>query len=217
MKKAILFVAALLLLSVLTNAQNKKETNGSSSGNSGKCYDENTRIINIGIGLPRNYYGYTRNSYAVYHNSPAFSISYEQPWKQRLGPGFLGVGALFGFQTSSYKYNYYDWGNDHYWYKHSYKNFMLTGRATYHWDGLVFEKGEVYGGVLIGIRIQTYNFTTNSPDPDVIHYRAYNNTYVGPAFGAFAGARYYFKPKFGVYAEVGYGISFLTGGISLKL
>src|SRR4051812_19142364 len=100
MKKVILFVMALIILSVITNAQDKK--NSSSTNGGGKCFDENTRIVNLGLGLGAGYYSYA--GYAS-HRTPAFSLSYEQPYKKRLGPGFLGVGGYLGFQSARYRFD----------------------------------------------------------------------------------------------------------------
>jgi hypothetical protein len=39
----------------------------------------------------------------------------------------------------------------------------------------------------------------------------------GLIYGGFIGARYYFRDSFGVMGEAGYGLTYLTLGISLKL
>lgn len=175
----------------------------------GQCFDENTRIINVGLGIGgANYYvggGYTK--------SPAFSISYEQPWSKKLGPGFLGIGAYFGYQNAHYRNDYY---YSNYYYEHNWNYMMIAARGAYHWDVLNSDKGEVYGGALLGLRIQTYKYSTNNPNADAYYYRL-NEGSVYPVFSIFAGARWYFTKKVAVYGELGSGVSYLTAGISFKL
>jgi hypothetical protein len=187
-----------------------------------KCFDEKTHIINLGVGFGMNYYGgYSGYGYA-YRSSPAFSISYEQAIPKKLGPGYLGVGAYFGFQTSSSTYNYfYDKHGyyNQYYYKHSWNNFMVAARAAYHWDVLNFKNADIYAGVMIGARIQSYNYETNNPDPNPdinASYYKLNQGSAYPSLSAFVGARWYFVKNVALFGEFGYGISYVTGGLSFK-
>ena len=207
MKKAILFVLALILLSVVTNAQ------------SAKAFDENTKLVNVGVGLGLNYYGFTKNANAVYRRTPVICLSYEQPFKKRLGPGFLGIGAFASFQHSSYKYTDNYWANNEkYYYQHRYTNFVGAARAAYHWDGLNAENAEVYGGAIAGLRIQTYSYSSDYPGNND-YYRSSNSGGVYPVISVFAGARWYFVKKVAVYGELsgGSGIPWATGGLTFKL
>ena len=177
-----------------------------------RSFTENTRIVNIGIGSGGSRY-YSGVGGAEYGASPAFSLSYEQPWAERLGPGYLGVGAYFGYQNAHYRNNYYTSAN--YYYEHNWNYMMIAARAIYHWDVLNTEKAEVYGGAIIGLRIQTYNYSTNNPNANGDERLNEGNVY--PAFAIIAGARWYFAKKVAVYAELGSGISYLTVGLSFKL
>ena len=183
-----------------------------------KCFDGKTHIINLGVGLGNNYYsGYSGIGYG-YQSSPAFSISYEQAIPKKLGPGYLGVGAYFGFQTASSTYNYHygkNGYNNNYYYKNSWNNFMVAARAAYHWDVLNFKRADIYAGVMIGARIQTYNYETNNPDPYADNYRL-NQGSAYPSLSAFVGARWYFVKNVALFGEFGYGISYVTGGLSFK-
>ncbi|MDP1746943.1 MAG: hypothetical protein Q8L90_15315 [Bacteroidota bacterium] len=176
-----------------------------------KSFNENTHIINIGIGSGGNRY-YRGSGYDVYGRSPAFSLSYEQPWRERLGPGFLGVGAYFGYQNAHYRNNHYTSSN--YYYEHNWNYMMIAARAIYHWDVLNAANAEVYGGAILGLRIQTYNYSTNNPFSNGDN--RLNEGSVYPAFSIIAGARWYFAKKVAVYGEVGSGISYLTAGLSFK-
>ena len=89
---------------------------------------------------------------------------------------------------------------------------MVDGRAAYHWDVLNSGKAEVYAGVLIGVRINTYTYDDNDPYTD----HEIGNSFLNPGYSAFAGARYYFTKNIAVYGELGYGVSYATGGLSFK-
>jgi hypothetical protein len=81
---------------------------------------------------------------------------------------------------------------------------------------LNWEEGEVYGGFSLGMRFHAYSFTTN----DYNSYRNDNRYYGNSAYligSVFAGARWFPKPKIALFAELGYGISYLTLGASFKL
>lgn len=92
---------------------------------------------------------------------------------------------------------------------------MIAARAAYHLDFINWKKGEVYAGIVAGLRIQTYTYNTNNPDPNANYYKL-NAGSVWPAYTVFAGARWCPVKNFGLFAEVGYGISYLTGGVSIK-
>ena len=198
--------------------KNRKAYTKTSDDDGSKSFDEKTHIINLGVGFGMNYYGgYAGNGYN-YRSSPAFSISYEQAIPKKLGPGYLGIGAYLGFQTANTTYNYYynkHGYNNNYYYKNSWNNFMVAARAAYHWDVLNFKKADIYAGVLIGVRIQTYDYITNNPDPYADNYRL-NQGSAYPSFSVFAGARWYFAKHVALFGEFGYGISYVTGGLSFK-
>lgn len=218
MKKAILFVVALILLSMITNA---KDSGGDGrkpvkmKQSSGACFDESTKIINLGVGFGGyNYYRALGGGYS-YRSTPALSLSYEQAYPKKLGPGYLGVGAYLGYKRAHSRYNDYYYMGDRYYYQHSWTHIMVAARGVYHWDVLNAKNAEVYAGAIIGLRISTYSYKTNSTDPDMGLYRR-SDQGVAPAYSLFAGARWYFAPKVALFGEIGYGISYLTAGFSFK-
>ncbi len=189
------------------------------------CFDENTHIFNLGIGFGGGEYykGATGSAY-TYARSPAISLTYEQAWKPKLGPGYLGIGAYLGYEHARYRYDYYYnnyynngiyYNGTDYYYEHNWNHIMIAARAAYHWDVLNSDKAEVYAGTTIGMRIQTYSYSSNDPSPNRNNNRLNENS-VYPAASLFIGARWYFVPKVALFGEAGYGISYLTGGISFK-
>lgn len=226
MKKIIyLFFVLLILGSKQINAQNKKNTSSNSSKSSSShnasgagCFDGSSKILNVGIGIGgRGYYNYNRGySGSKYRSSPAFGISYEQALKEKVGPGFLGIGAYLGYQSAYWQYDWdYNNNNNYYYYKHKWKYMFFAARAAYHLDALNFEKGEMYFGAVLGLRYTSYSYETNSPDPNKDLYKL-NNSSLWPSYSGFIGGRYFLASKIAVYGEIGW-TSWLTVGASFKL
>jgi hypothetical protein len=206
------FMIGALLLSGTVAVQGQKNNSGGE-----KCFDENTHVINLGVGFGGGgYYRGVGGGKYVYRNSPAFSLSYEQALKKKLGPGYLGVGAYFGYQTSYYRYNDVFFKGNYYYYQHRWNHMVIAARGAYHWDVLNAKNAEVYAGLIVGVRVQTYSYETNNPDPIEADLYRLNDGLIYPSYSLFAGARWYFVPKVALFAELGYGISYLTGGVSFK-
>ena len=225
MKKVLILILGfgLAMSSFADNSPYLKPTSKSSSlkKNDGgeKCFDEGSHIVNLGFGFGRTYHSVYKVAGYKAGSTPAISLSYEQAWPKKLGPGFLGVGAYLGHQYSFYRYDYTRWDNNNngwntYYSHHKWNYFMLAARAAYHWDVLNSKNAEVYGGIIAGLRFQIHDYATN--DPDKKDPYSYNESFIYPAWSVFAGARWYFSKNVGLFAEVGYGISYLTGGFSFK-
>ena len=186
---------------------------------SAQAFEEGTNALNVGLGVGGYRFGY--NSYYTYTQSPTFTLAFDRGVKQ-LGPGILGIGGLVAFNTSRSQ-----WSTDYYWTGTTYNydirrtNIMLGARGTYHWNewhGI--DKLDLYAGVLAGFSIgakvdkstKTVNGVTTAYDASA----NYTDRLSLPFLSAFAGVRYLFTDRFGVYAEAGYGISLLNGGMTFK-
>jgi len=111
----------------------------------------------------------------------------------------ISLGAIVGYASSSDKFYTDEW-------KYTY---IIAGmRGEYHFtdsknlDGYV---GAVLGYNVVGVTTPTGYAGT------------YTATASGLFYGGVLGARYYFSPSFGIFGEAGYGISYLTAGVTLKL
>jgi hypothetical protein len=209
----------LVLLSILTCtgafAQSKNKKNTAASTGS-KCFDESSKIINVGVGFwGSDYYRYGRGGAYSFHSIPALSLSYEQALP-KLGPGYLGVGAYLGYQKFWWRYDNYYYQNNRYYYTNNWTYMYIAARAAYHAEALMTDKAELYFGLSLGLRINKYSFETNAPGQDVYYYESHERS-IYPAASLFVGGRAYLTPKFALFAELGYGMSWLTGGISIKL
>jgi hypothetical protein len=153
-------------------------------------FNKGDKVINLGIGFGSTYYGSIYGSH-----SPALSGSFEVGIKDNiLEKGSIGIGGYAGYSSAKYA---------SYW---KTTNFLIGARGSFHYP--LVEKLDTYTGLLLGYNI----FSTK-------YYSTYNvgGSASSIAFAWFAGARYYFNDKFAGMAEIGYGIAYLTIGVSLKL
>jgi hypothetical protein len=150
------------------------------------------KVINVGIGFGSAYY----SSYYTSH-MPSLSGSFEVGVKDGIiDKGSIGVGGYIGFSSAKYEN----------WWKTS--NFLFGVRGSFHYP--LANKLDTYTGLLLGYNI----YSTKYYDAYSGDYNASSSTV---AFAWFAGARYYFNPKIAGMAEIGYGISYLTLGVSFKI
>jgi len=155
------------------------------------------KVLNLGIGFGSTWY-----SGNFYHSQvPPVSASLEFGIVDNiLEKGVIGVGPYLGY--SSYKWEYSDWG-------YKYSNIIVGARGNFHYP--LANKLDTYLGVLLGYNIvSSKEFGT----PSGYDYKASSS---GLSTAGYIGARYYFTEKLGVMAELGYGITYITIGIGLKL
>jgi hypothetical protein len=156
------------------------------------------KVFNFGIGI-----GSTLYSGAYYTKGvPPISIAYEQAIVDDvLEKGVIGIMGYLGY--NSYKYQYLNWG-------YKYSNILVGAGGLFHYP--LIDNLDTYAGVLLG-----YNISSASEFGTSIIGWDYNASSGGFIFSGFVGARYYFSPKFAAFAQVGYGIAYLTLGVSIRL
>ncbi|MCX6328875.1 MAG: hypothetical protein NTZ85_05065 [Bacteroidia bacterium] len=158
-------------------------------------FQKGDNVINLGIGLGSTMYFGTGYRMAV----PPVSASYEFCIIDGIAKkGAVGIAPYIGF--SSYKYKYEDWG----W---RYTNIILGVRGAFHYPFV--DKLDTYAGIMLGYDIITWKEIGDAGD----------NTADAPGsfvHSEFIGARYYFANNFAAFAELGYGISWFTVGMSFK-
>lgn len=109
---------------------------------------------------------------------------------------FISVGAQADIRFYNYGYLYGP--------KDNYVALPIAARGSYHYGKhfLKINELDLYAGPALGFNIDGNDYYTNS----------------AIVIGAFAGARYYFKPKFGVFVELAGGANMIPAkaGVSLK-
>lgn len=118
----------------------------------------------------------------------------------------ISVGGIVGYSSSSYDYGFYS--NDDYSWTYTY--IFVGARGEYHFVDVDVKDLDLYGGVTLGYNIVSVSEPTGfSGNYDV------GASYL--LYGFHAGARYMFSPKIGAFAELGYGIGYITVGLNVKL
>ncbi len=169
-------------------------------------YDIGDNVLNVGVGLGSTLLG----GYSGYNSSqtPAIGLSFEHgTWE--LGDGIVSLGGFLGYKSIKDEYQYLS-------YKQTWKwTYTIIGiRGAYHFP-LDNEKLDLYLGAMLSYNILNFKYTDT--DPSYNSSFDYSGGYGSAAgFTGFGGIRYYLSDNFGLNAELGYGIAYLTLGVSFK-
>lgn len=173
--------------------------------------------LNLGLGLGSSFV----RGYSSY--SPPVSLSGDYGVTDD-----ISVGLYFAYAGAKWKYSGNDFCNNgngggsfYYSYTDTYKwSFSILGiRGAYHFGKFVEnDKLDLYAGLMLGNNFASYKFTTVTSPVCAKREAVYGNAgYGGVAWSIFAGARYRFTEHIGAFAELGYGISYLTLGFNYKI
>lgn len=133
----------------------------------------------------------------------------------------ISIGAYIGYITAQYGYSerwtqspnnmttyyiqYVDW------------QFLITGiRGAYHFNKLIKNnKIDLYSGAMLGNNfakrsLPQGNFPANYNVPS-------EPSYGGFIWAAFVGCRYRFNEKAGIFAELGYGVNYVSLGFNYRI
>jgi hypothetical protein len=163
-----------------------------------QIFKQGDMVLSFGLGLGATYY---TGGFGYKTTFPPIFVAGDYCLREKLGPGNLGVGGYLGYST--YKWDYYgDYGQ-------KFSTMIIAARGTYHFVDLV-DKLDLYGGVTLGAKI------VSEKDYGEWGNASHTSNGSGVAYSLFAGARYYFTDNFGAMGELGYGIAWLSLGVSLK-
>jgi hypothetical protein len=194
MKKILLSILLGYCLSATVSfAQNTTET-----------FANKDNVVGAGFGIG-GVYGFSDYS----AQTPVFGAFYERGIYEFGFGGVIGVGGYMGYKGYVSKINY---SSNEDWKVRS-RIFILGARGTFHYDLFKVDKLDTYGAVMI-----TYHIVNESDDiPDAFDPYYTHDNHGNAAYASLhAGARYYFTPSFGAYAEVGYGVYWLGMGVAFK-
>ncbi len=167
-----------------------------SIGLSAQTYSEGDNLVNIGFGLGATF---VTGSSTI----PPLSASFEHGFTDK-----ISAGGLIGYSGS--KEEFAAFGGT--WtYKYSY--IIVGARGSYHFFST--DQIDAYGGAFLGYNIGNSKVTYDGTGNNLIQPAAANVG--GVAYGLHVGGRYYFSDSFGAFGELGYGISYLTLGVTMKL
>ncbi len=163
-----------------------------------QSFQQGSDVLSVGAGL-----GSAIGSFSYGSQTPALSVQYEHGVWEIGGPGVISLGGYAGikgykYSTSSYKEKW---------------NYTIIGlRSAYHYNGLRSEALDLYGGLMLSYNILHYSYK----DAGGNGISGAGNYGSAAGFTLFVGGRYYFTPGIGVFAELGYGVSFLTLGLAFS-
>ncbi|HEX2617475.1 MAG TPA: hypothetical protein VHL57_08025 [Flavobacteriales bacterium] len=172
-------------------------------------FEKGDNVLGVGLGVGGGYdVGWKGNGVT---QSPAFVFHFDHGMGD-MGPGTWGLGGYVGFKTVKYDDRYLNYWN----YDYRYTFLVIGGRFTWHWNewhGV--DKLDTYAGAMLAYKSVTFkDHTDYGPYGNLNTYR-YSGS--GVDLGVFVGARYWFSDKFGAFGELGYGITWIQLGLSIKL
>jgi len=205
-----LLFAGLLGITQVAVGQSSSSSSLPSNTN---AFGKGTNVINLGVGIGGDYTYFGSG----YSSTPNIVLSYENGTFGNVGPGTISLGGLLSYKGISYDYTEPYSG---YTYNQNWNYYIIGFRSAYHWNFTSNDHFDPYVGLMLAYYDISYKYTTNDPyynqayDP---YYASYSNTYSSyVAFSLYLGARYYFSNSVGVWAELGYGYSTLSLGVSFK-
>lgn len=123
--------------------------------------------------------------------------------------GLVSFGGVLGYKYSRYTYDYVFY-NDSY----NYSQLIFGGRGTWHLHSFTSDKWDAYAGLGLGLHMYSdydYDYHNGNYESNKI---AKSNVYTE----IFVGGRMMFKPKMGLFAEVGYSkLSTIRAGLTFLL
>ena len=168
--------------------------------NSSAQFEVGDNIIGAGIGFGSSLLG----SGAYSNSTPGLSVQYERGNWDVGGPGVISLGGYLGYKSYTYDNIYYDarW------------TYVILGlRSAYHYTGFDNKQWDPYGGLML-----SYSFADYSYESNITGFQYGGDTYGNHmSLSLYLGSRYYFSSQWSAFAELGYGISFLSLGAAYKI
>jgi len=173
---------------------------------------ENRASFGIGFGWTYRVAEYSRTL-----NLPSPSALVERSILPFRNFGFLSVGAQFGLHYGHRNVPTPNLAGKNF--RESWTSFYFVPRVALYFHEIFHEDDfpeniDLYVGVGLGFNHRSQRFTNNVTAQEV--GRDDMNTGFLLGYHLFIGGRYYFNQDFAVFAEIGYGLSFLNVGITLR-
>ena len=164
-----------------------------------QAFNKGDMVGNLGLGFGWYSYGYGVNSF------PAVSLSLEKGFLEIPNVGPISIGGIVGFKHASYNWqSSYDYG---------WNDIIIAARGSLHYDLFKNPKIDTYAGVAIGVRLESYSYYTW--DGGTNYEKAHDN-YTHGLYALYVGGRYFFTKNLAAFGELGYGLGYLTLGLSYK-
>lgn len=192
MKTALVALLALLSWNLTAHAQ---------------PFSKGVSVLSGGIGLGSSLGGFTSSS-----QTPALSAQYERAIWDVPGPGMVSMGGYVGFKSFKYS-NDYVIRTSRFTYNQKWSYTIVGVRSAYHYNGLKSDKFDVYSGLMMSYNILSYTYEDSNPSGVRFDNTGYGS---GLGFSWYAGGRYFFASSLAAFAELGFGVAYLTLGVAFK-
>jgi hypothetical protein len=171
---------------------------------SAQPFKKGTNVVSAGVGL-----GSSFGSFSYGSQTPAISLQYEKGLWEVGSVGVISLGGYVGIK--SFKYS---GGNSAYNYTEKWSYKIIGVRSAFHYNGFKVEKLDAYAGAMLSYNILNFSYKDNGGSST---YRDNGNYGSAAGLTFYAGGRYFFSKNLAGFAEVGYGVSYLTLGLALKI
>lgn len=170
-----------------------------SAANAQDVFRKGDAALNIGVGFGGVYFGS-----GVSTVIPPLGVSFDYAVVSDLingNNGSIGVGAYLGYSAGRVKVNH-TVSN-----KTLINNLTIGVRGSFHYQFV--RNLDTYATLMLGYHHAATTFSVGGVK---------SSSNAGAlAWGTSIGARYYFSETFGVHAELGYGVSIIQAGITLRM
>jgi hypothetical protein len=158
-----------------------------------QAFEKGTNVVSIGVGL-----GSSLSYYSGSNQTPGLSLQYEKGVFPISDIGVISLGGYLGYKSYNYKYSGY---------KDKWTYTIIGARSAFHLTKIAVDKLDLYGGLMLSYNNLKYKSSSG------YNYGSYGST---AGLTAYVGGRYFFTDNIGAMVELGYGVSYLTLGASLK-
>lgn len=157
-----------------------------------------TNVFSAGVGL-----GSSLGSFSYGSQTPALSLQYERGVWEIGDRNVISLGGYAG--RKSYKYS----GSG---YTEKWGYTIIGIRSAFHYNGINSDKFDVYGGAMLSYNILNYKYKDNNGT----NIGGSGNYGSAAGFTLYIGGCYFFTSNVAAFAELGYGVSYLTLGLAFK-
>lgn len=171
-------------------------------------FREGDNVVAFGVGLGSSLGGFSSSS-----RTPALSVQFEHGQWEVGGPGTVSIGGYLGYKgfknSGSFPYSGGSYSYDQRW-----RYIILGFRSAYHYHGFEVKNLDPYAGLMLSYDILDYSYNDNLPNVEYDYGGNYSSSF---SLTFYLGSRYYLDKNWSAFAELGYGVSFLTVGMAYKL
>ncbi len=147
-------------------------------------------------------------TYSYSSKSPAFTFVYDQGITEKMGVGYFSIGGVLSFSSSKWRSGYDYTAKDKYT--------IFGARTKYHLDMVEltgereWNKVDLYGGLMVGFKYNSFDHW------NVDKGNSYSDSDLSLCGDLFIGGAYNFYNNLSGVIELGFGVSYISIGISYR-